>query len=75
MLISGCEILAPKLLLHSQASVRKHHCFFFKRIFFFCFFFFFGSVSVFAQIYTGVKEGREVKGKDEGEEAPLCPKR
>lgn len=52
MLISGCEILAPKLLLHSQTSVRKHY-WFSVRGFFSLFFLFFFWIS--AQIHTGVK--------------------
>lgn len=37
MPISGCEILASKLLLHSLASERKKALqLFFKRIFLFC---------------------------------------
>lgn len=63
MLISGCEILAPKLLSHSQAPVRKNHCCSLRGFFFF----FFWQHFCFALNYTEVKAGKD-------EEALLCPK-
>lgn len=59
MLISGCEILAPKLLLHSRAFSQK--VFSLRRCFSSSFF-------PFAQNYTGVEK------QGEKDEALFCPK-
>lgn len=65
MLISGCEILAPKLLLHSQTSVRKHYWFSVRG--FFSLFFLFFFLDFCTNSYRSKNVGWRTK-------ALLCPK-